>query len=52
MKKAILLVIFILVTFNFLSAQPQQLTSVSERFSLHNHIDNDSLLIDGEFGTK
>ena len=51
MKKFIVLITFMLVTFNFLSvrAQPQQLTSVLERFSQFNYIEDDSLLFDGNY---
>jgi hypothetical protein len=54
MKKTIVLITFILVTLNYLSvrAQPKQVASVSERFSQFNHIEDDSLLFDGEFGFK
>jgi len=51
MKNIIILVAFIFVTFSFLSvwAQPQQLASVSERFSQFSYTEDDSLLFDGSY---
>jgi hypothetical protein len=51
MKNISILVTFIFVTFNFLSvkAQPQQLTSVSEKFSQFSYAEDDSLLFDGNY---
>jgi hypothetical protein len=50
MKITIGLIVFMIVTLNFLSvkAQPQQLKSVSEQSLQYSHINSDSLLFDGE----
>ncbi len=54
MKDIFILVTFMFVAFTFLSvnAQPQQLTSVSERFSQFSYTEDDSLLFDGKYGNS